>query len=129
MDSKLTRQQVLDLYSGLRAVSSLKGAQFAYAIVKNFRKLSPVISSFKFSDGQKEYESKRSTILSEKQTPEGTTQKQLEYLEGEYKEVLKQTEEYLNEGVEVELYKIPLSYVPSDIDGKLIEPIMPIIKD
>lgn len=59
----MTKQEVLNLYNGLQAVSNLSGAKWSYAIVKNISKIEQEIKAlqkaYAFSDEFAAYEQKR----------------------------------------------------------------------
>lgn len=143
MKKEITRREVLVLFKGLTEVVSLQGAKFAYAVIRNIDKLRPL--AIEISNNAKppekywEYESKYKIIVDRhSKTEKGDDEllkKEIKDLNSEYKDVLKETdkkqketEKYLDEKIEVELYIIPITYFPEDIDGSKLEPIKAIIE-
>lgn len=65
----MTKQEILDLYNGLKAVSNLPGARWAYAVAKNMDRLQPEIralqKAFAHDEDFAEYESKRRELAKE----------------------------------------------------------------
>lgn len=124
---KISRQDLVELHRGLLAVSSLKGARFAYGISKNLQHTRSELKKFEFSDSQKEYEIKRNDILASAE--DDVVKESISALDKEYQETLKETENYMQEEIEFEPHGIVVADIPEDIEAKLLEPIMAVVLD
>lgn len=64
---ELTYQQVIELYAGLKNVTSLSGAKFSYAVLKNLKKLEKFIKDLdeanQVSDKFLEFDEKRMALI------------------------------------------------------------------
>jgi len=138
---KLTKQQVLDLYNGLQAVSNLPGAKWAYAVDRNINKLQPEINSlqraYAINDEEyKEFNNKREQLAKkhakkEDGKPKTITlnnkreyiledeeafQKEFKKLKKEYKEAVKRREEQMDEFNDILKDEIELNLYMIDPD-------------
>jgi predicted Zn-dependent protease len=144
MKKEITRKEVLVLFKGLTAVTSLQGAKFAHAVVKNIDRLRPLAIeiSREAQPPQKfwEYQDKYNDIIKKysdkkKDVDKKVVEAEIIKLNKKYESVLKEADEkqkkvekYLEEKVEVFLYMLPITCFPENIDGSKLEPIQAIIE-
>jgi len=154
----MTREELLTLAESFVNVKELVGVKFAYAVSKNSKNLSEEVEacqkSMEPSKGFIEYEEKRITLCKEhcdkdeKGEPVVTDShfvglksnngfdKAWGLLKSEYAETIEEREkmveeykEFLQEEVDVELYKVNLEDVPEDISVEQLHGIMAIVEE
>jgi len=155
---KVERIKLFGLLNAIESVKTIKDVKFAYALVKNKKRIKEEIEllkeATKVSDKLQEYEKKR--IMLCKQYCEKDDNKkpiiknnsycgldnnknfneEIKKLREEYKEELdnreKQIEDYnklLEEKVEIDFYKISLKNIPQDISAEQLEPLMILVNE
>jgi len=154
----MTKKEFLILFENLNTLSSLRGANFAYCIAKNIKKMEPeveaIVSAITPSERYKEYDKERIKLLKEKakKDEEGNPVTKKEngiecfVLEGDRKELddliekyndaieerKKQVEEYLKmleSNIEFDFHKIKVEEIPTDISVEEMLKIKDIIDD
>jgi hypothetical protein len=127
-----TNRELLNLYKGLEAVKSMKGARFAVLVGKNIKELRNVLDpleqaavpGIEFQELSIEMQK-----LIEAEDQEGITkleEKNTELIE-QRKEQLANVEELLDNKIEVYLHPIREDQLPEEITGEQVEKLLQII--
>ena len=129
---KATNRELLNLYKGLEAVKSIKGARFAVLVGKNIKELRNVldpleqaaIPSMEFQELSVEMQ----------RLIESEDQAAIEKLESDNNELVEQrkrqladVEELLDNEIEVYLHPIREDQLPEDITGEQVERLLQIL--
>lgn len=128
-----TNRDLLNLYKGLEAVKSMKGARFAVLVGKNMKELRNVLDPIEAAAiPSMEFQelSVKMQQLIEKEDQEG-----IEALEAENTELIEQrkkqlsdVEDLLDNSIEVFLHPIREDQLPDDITGEQVEKLLQIIE-
>ena len=128
-----TNRDLLNLYKGLEAVKSMKGARFAVLVGKNMKELRNVLDPIEAAA----IPSMEFQELSVKmqQLIEKEDQEAIEALEAENTELIEQrkkqlsdVEDLLDNNIEVFLHPIREDQLPDDITGEQVEKLLQIIE-
>jgi hypothetical protein len=133
----LSKQQIADLYNGLRNAEHLPSAKFSYAVARNISRLTPLVKEIMSATTPSkefvEYETQRRALIGDGKTEPKAA---LDKLDAQHKEAIdarkKQVEEFeksLAQEWEVDLYMIPSSYLPEEITAKQTTDILLIIQE
>lgn len=128
-----TNREFLDLFRGLEAVKTIKGARFAVLVGKNLKELRHILAPIEKA-AQPTYEFQEVSVkmqdLAEKEDKDGMTtlEKQNQKLIDERKAQLSAVEDMLDEQVEVSLHVIKEAQLPEEITGEHIEKLIKIIQ-
>jgi len=128
-----TNRDLLNLYKGLEAVKSMKGARFAVLVGKNMKELRNVLDPIEAAAiPSMEFQelSVKMQQLIEKEDQDG-----IEALEAENTELIEQrkkqlsdVEDLLDNNIEVFLHPIREDQLPDDITGEQVEKLLQIIE-
>ena len=128
-----TNREFLDLFRGLEAVKTIKGARFAVLVGKNLKELRHILEPIEKA-AQPTYEFQEVSVkmqdLAEKEDKDGMTtlEEQNQKLIDERKAQLSAVEDMLNEEAEVFLHVIKEAQLPEEITGEHIEKLIKIIQ-
>lgn len=127
-----TNRELLNLYKGLEAVKSMKGARFAVLVGKNIKELRNVLDPLEQA-AIPSIEFQELSIEMQKLI-EAEDQSAIEALEGNNTELIEQrkrqladVEELLDNKIEVYLHPIREDQLPEDITGEQVEKLLQII--
>ncbi len=151
---KITKEKAVDLFNSLNDVGSLQGVKFAYAIARNINILKPEVEAIQKAiepnNDFKEYNEKR-VELAEKYSVkvdgkakvengqyvlenEDDFKKEFKLLKDKYKSVIDarqrqqdEFEEMIKEEFEIELFTLPVEYIPENISTDQMEGILSIV--
>lgn len=153
---KLTTQEMLVLYNSLQAVANLPGAKFAYAVARNITtlnsKLRVLQNTPKASEAYLQFEKERIVLVEQHAKKndgkpvienghyvvedDAAFQSAYEELKAKHKDAvlereaqLKEEQARMQEGVDIDLYTIPSTYLPQEITANQVKEIMPIIQE
>ena len=128
-----TNREFLDLFRGLEAVKTIKGARFAVLVGKNLKELRHVLEPIEQA-AQPTFEFQEISVkmqeLSEKDDTDAmkSLEEQNQELIEERKAQLAAVEDMLNDKNEVYLHFIQESQLPEEITGEHIEKLIKIIE-
>lgn len=128
-----TNREFLDLFRGLEAVKTIKGARFAVLVGKNLKELRHILAPIEKA-AQPTYEFQEVSVkmqdLAEKEDKDGMTtlEEQNQKLIDARKAQLSAVEDMLDEEVEVFLHVIKEAQLPEEITGEHIEKLIKIIQ-
>lgn len=128
-----TNREFLELFRGLEAVKTIKGARFAVLVGKNLKELRHVLEPIEKA-AQPTFEFQEVSVkmqdLAEKKDKEGMTslEDQNKILIDERKVQLQAVEDMLGEGANVYLHMIKEAQLPEEITGEHIEKLIKIIE-
>lgn len=128
-----TNREFLDLFRGLEAVKTIKGARFAVLVGKNLKELRHVLEPIEQA-AQPTFEFQEISVkmqeLSEKDDTDAmkSLEEQNQDLIEERKAQLAAVEDMLNDKNEVYLHFIQESQLPEEITGEHIEKLIKIIE-
>jgi hypothetical protein len=129
---KATNRDLLNLYKGLEAVKSMKGARFAVLVGKNIKELRNVLDpleqaavpSIEFQELSIEMQR---LIEAEDQAAIEKLEKENNELVEQRKRQLADVEELLDNEIEVHLHSIREDQLPEEITGEHVERLLQII--
>lgn len=129
---KATNRDLLNLYKGLEAVKSMKGARFAVLVGKNIKELRNVLDpleqaavpSIEFQELSIEMQR---LIEAEDQAAIEKLEKENNELVEQRKRQLADVEELLDNEIEVHLHSIREDQLPEEITGEQVERLLQII--
>lgn len=128
-----TNRELLDLFRGLEAVKTIKGARFAVLVGKNLKELRHILEPIEKA-AQPTFQFQEVSVkmqeLAEKEDKDGMTslEKQNQNLIDERKVQLSAVEDMLDEKAEVLLHVIKEAQLPEEITGEHIEKLIKIIQ-
>ena len=128
-----TNRELLDLFRGLEAVKTIKGARFAVLVGKNLKELRHILEPIEKA-AQPTYKFQEVSVkmqeLAEKEDKDGMTslEKQNQNLIDERKVQLSAVEDMLDKKAEVLLHVIKEAQLPEEITGEHIEKLIKIIQ-
>jgi|TARA_R110000787_G_scaffold127282_1_gene238686 flagellar motor component MotA len=128
-----TNRELLDLFRGLEAVKTIKGARFAVLVGKNLKELRHILEPIEKA-AQPTFQFQEVSVkmqeLAEKEDKDGMTslEKQNQNLIDERKAQLSAVEDMLDEKAEILLHVIKEAQLPEEITGEHIEKLIKIIQ-
>jgi hypothetical protein len=129
---KATNRELLNLYKGLEAVKSIKGARFAVLVGKNIKELRNVLDPLEQA-AVPSLEFQELSVVMQKLI-EAEDQEAIEKLEKDNTELVEQrkkqladVEELLDNQIEVYLHPIREDQLPEEITGEQVERLLQII--
>jgi hypothetical protein len=144
----MKNREISGLLIGLTMVGDLKGVTFAYAVARNIKKLNSEMESIRKARGDKynEYDDKRIELARSMSKKDGDGnpimigsnftipdvkefERKLEKLKEKYKKEIDEYEEFLDKDSDIELHKIEMDDVPTDISAEQMTGIFDIIVD
>ena len=129
---KATNRELLNLYKGLEAVKSIKGARFAVLVGKNIKELRNVLDPLEQAavpsiEFQELSVVMQKLIESEDQEAIEKLEKDNTELVEERKKQLADVEDLLDNEIEVYLHPIREDQLPEEITGEQVERLLQII--
>ena len=127
-----TNRELLNLYKGLEAVKSMKGARFAVLVGKNIKELRNVLDPLEQAavpgiEFQELSIEMQKLIEAEDQEAITKLEKENTELIEQRKKQLADVEELLDNKIEVYLHPIREDQLPEDITGEQVEKLLQII--
>ena len=128
-----TNRELLDLFRGLEAVKTIKGARFAVLVGKNLKELRHILEPIEKA-AQPTFQFQEVSVkmqeLAEKEDKDGMTslEKQNQNLIDERKAQRSAVEDMLDEKAEILLHVIKEAQLPEEITGEHIEKLIKIIQ-
>ena len=127
-----TNRELLNLYKGLEAVKSMKGARFAVLVGKNIKELRNVLDQLEQAavpgiEFQELSIEMQKLIEAEDQEAITKLEKENTELIEQRKKQLADVEELLDNKIEVYLHPIREDQLPEDITGEQVEKLLQII--
>lgn len=128
-----TNRELLNLYKGLEAVKTIKGARFAVLVGKNLKELRNVLDPLEKAalpgpEFQELSIKMQGLIESEDQDAIKTLELENQDLIDARKKQLEDVEDLLDNEIEVYLHSINETQLPEEINGDQVEPLLQLIK-
>ena len=130
---KTTNRQLLDLFKGLEAVKSIKGARFAVLVGKNMKEIKGILDPLEKA-AMPNVEFQELSIQMQELLKEENAEA-IETLEGESQELiderkkqLQAVEDMMDNEIDVHLHMIREDQLPEEITGEQVAPLLQIIE-
>ena len=129
---KASNRDLLNLYKGLEAVKSIKGARFAVLVGKNIKELRNILDPLEQA-AVPGHEFQELSVEMQKHI-EAEDQQAIEKLEEDHKDLIDQrkkqladVETLLDNEIEVQLHPIREDQLPEDITGEQVEKLLQLL--